>query len=70
MELDHMEAAEDQNLNRCSSSNYNNNAFATFEAPPPPVRKKLAEKVKHDNKLAKYKRKAITSSNDDGKDMV
>jgi hypothetical protein len=69
MELDHTEAADNQNLDRCSSSNYTNNAFVIFEAPPPPVHKKAAKKVKHDNNLAKNKRKAVTSSNNNGKDM-
>jgi hypothetical protein len=70
MELDHREAADNQSLNCCSSSNCNNDTFLTFEAPPPPACKKVAEKVKQDNKSAKNKRKAITSSNNDGKDMA
>jgi hypothetical protein len=70
IEPDHTEAANNQSLNCCSFSNYNNNAFVTFEAPPPPVRKKAAEKVKCNNKLAKNKKKAITSSNDNSKDMA
>jgi hypothetical protein len=69
MELDHTEAADDQSLNRCSSSNYDD-AFVTFKAPPPPACKKAAEKVKHGNKLAKNKRKAIASSDNNGKDMA
>jgi hypothetical protein len=69
MELDHTEAADNQSLDHCSSSNYDN-IFVTFEASPTPVRKKAAEKVKCGNKLAKNNRKAIASSNDNGKDMV
>jgi hypothetical protein len=69
MELDHTEAAKDQSLDHHLSSNYNN-AFITFEAPPPPARKKEAEKVEHGNKLAKNKRETVASSDDDGKDMA
>ncbi len=65
MELDHMEAADDQSLNCCSSGNYND-AFITFLASPPPAHKKAAEKVEHSNKLAKKKWKTIASSNNDG----
>ncbi len=56
MESDHMVAANNQSLNHCSSSDYDN-AFVTFKAPPPPERKKAAERVKCSNKLAKNKRK-------------
>jgi hypothetical protein len=70
MESDHMEAANNQSLNHCSLSNYNNNAFVTFEAPPSPACKKATEKVERDNKLVKNKRKTITSSNDNGKAMT
>ncbi len=69
IESDHTEAADDQNLDHCSSSDYNN-TFVTFKAPPPPERKKAAEKVKCSNKLAKNKRKAVASSNDNSKDMA
>jgi hypothetical protein len=69
MESDHMEAANNQSLNHCSSSDYDN-AFVNFKAPPPPERKKVAEKVKCSNKLAKNKRKAFASSKDNGKDMA
>jgi hypothetical protein len=34
------------------------------------MRKKMAEKVKHSNKLAKNKRKTIASSDNNGKDMA
>jgi hypothetical protein len=70
MKLDHTEAVGDQNLDRRSFSNYNNDAFVTFKAPPPPACKEAAEKVKRNNKSAKNKRKAVTSSNDNGKDMA
>ncbi len=69
MGSDHMEAANDQNLNRCLSSDYNN-AFITFLTPSPTACKKAAEKVELGNKLAKKKRKTIASSNDDGRDMA
>ncbi len=49
-------------LNHRSPSNYNNNAFMTFEAPPPPVHKKVAEKVERNNKLAKNKRRRPLTS--------
>jgi hypothetical protein len=68
MESDHMEAADNQSLDRCSSSNYND-AFITFKAPLSPECKKAAEKVKRSNKLAKNKRKAVASSDNDAKDM-
>jgi hypothetical protein len=51
------------------SSNFDN-AFVTFLTPPPPVHKKVAEKVKRSNKLAKKKRKPIASFDNNGKDMV
>jgi hypothetical protein len=70
MESDHTEAANNQSLDRCSSSNYKVNAFVTFKAPPPPACKKAAEKVKHGNNLTKNKRKTIASSNNNSKDMV
>ncbi len=70
MVLDHTDPANDQSLDRHSFSNYNNNTFVTFKAPPPPACKKAAEKVKCNNKLAKNKKKAVTSSNDNGKDMA
>jgi hypothetical protein len=46
MESDHAKAVEDQSLNCCSFSNYKDDAFVTFEAPPSPAHKKMAEKVK------------------------
>jgi hypothetical protein len=70
MESDHTEAVDDQSLNRCSLSNYHDDAFVTFEAPPPPACKKAAEKVERDNKLVKNKRKTITSSKDNDKVMT
>ena len=70
MELDHTRADKDQSLNRRSFSNYNNNAFVTFEAPPPPARKKVAEKVKRDNRLTKSGKKATAPSNNNGKAMT
>ncbi len=70
MEADHTEAVDDQSLDRCSFSNYNNYAFVTFKAPPPPACKKAAEKVKHDNRSAKSGRKATAPSNDNGKAMA
>jgi hypothetical protein len=67
MELDHTaEAADNQSLDR----HYYDNVFITFKAPPPPARKKAAEKVKHCNRLVKNKRKTIASSSDNGKDMA
>jgi hypothetical protein len=69
MELDHMEAADDQTLDRCLSSNYNN-AFATFKAPPSPAHKKMSGKVRYNNMSAKNKRRTIASSNKDGKDIA
>ncbi len=70
MELYHSaEPANDQSLDRHSSSDYNN-AFVTFQAPPPPAFKIAAEKVKCSNKLAKNKRKTIASSDDGSKDMA
>jgi hypothetical protein len=69
MESDHTEAADNQSLNRPSSSNYRK-AFVTFKAPPPPACKRAAEKVECSNKSAKNKRKAIASSDDNGKDMA
>jgi hypothetical protein len=65
MESYHTEAADNQSLGYCSSSDYDN-AFVTFEAPPPPARKKVAERVKCGNKLVKNTRKAIASSVDNG----
>jgi hypothetical protein len=70
MEADHMEAVNDQSLDRHSLSNYNNNTFVTFKAPPPPACKKASEKVKRDNKSVKNKKKTVTSSNDNGKTMM
>ncbi len=67
MELDHTEAVDDQSLDRCSFSNYNDDAFVTFKAPPPPAHKKIAEKVERDNRLAKSGKKATAPSNNDGK---
>jgi hypothetical protein len=69
MELDRSEAADNQSLDRCSFSNFNN-AFITFLAPPPPAHKKAAEKVKFCDKPAKKKMKTIASSDDGGKDMA
>jgi hypothetical protein len=70
MESDCTEAANNQSLDRCLSSNFDN-AFVTFLAPLPPGWKKAAEKVKHRDKPAKKKRKTIAaSSNDDGKGMA
>jgi hypothetical protein len=57
MELDHTETADDQSLDCYSFSDYNNNAFMTFEAPPPPALKKAAEKVEYGNNLAKNTQK-------------
>ncbi len=45
MESDHMEGVVDQSLDRCSLSDYNNEAFMTYKAPPPPAHKKTAEKI-------------------------
>ncbi len=70
MELDHTEAADNQSLDHHLFSNYNDNAFVTFKGPPPPACKKVAEKVKRNNKLAKNKRRAITSFNDNGNAMA
>jgi hypothetical protein len=69
MESDHTEAVDDQNLDRCLPSNYND-AFITFLAPPPPACTKAAEKVEHGNKPAKKKTKTIASFKDNGKDMA
>ncbi len=65
-----MEAGDDQSLDCCSLSNYNNNAFVTFEAPPPPACKKVAEKVECNNRSAKSGKKATAPSNDSGKAMA
>jgi hypothetical protein len=59
MELDHTEAIDDQSLNHCSFSDYNDNAFVTFEAPPPPACKKAAEKVERNNRLARVGKRPL-----------
>ncbi len=69
MDVDHTEAADNQNLDHRSLSTYNN-SFVTFKAPPPPAHKKVAEKVERGNKLVKNKRRATASSNNDGKDTA
>jgi hypothetical protein len=69
MELDHTEAANNQSLDHCLSSDYKD-AFIKFLASPPPKCKIAAEKVERGNKSAKKKRKTIASSNNDGKDMA
>ncbi len=79
MKLDNAEATNNHSLNRCLTCDYNI-AFVSFEAPhplvtfeappPPPVRKKVAEKVKHHNRLAKSGKKATAPSNKDGKAMA
>jgi hypothetical protein len=70
MESDHTETVDNQSLDHHSLSNYNNNAFVTFKAPPSPACKKAAEKVKRNNKLVKNKRKTVSSSNNNGKAMT
>jgi hypothetical protein len=72
MESDCTEAANDNRSNNlCLYRDFDDN-FATFLAPPPPVRKKVAENVKHGDKPAKKKRKTIAASGSDtkGKDMA
>jgi hypothetical protein len=51
-------------------SDYNNNAFVTFEAPPPPEHKKTAENIKCNNRLAKSGKRATAPSNDNRKAMA
>ncbi len=70
MELDHTEAVDDQSLDCHSLSDYNDDAFMTFKAPPHLACKKAAEKVERDNKLVKNKRKIVTSSNNNCKAMT
>jgi hypothetical protein len=70
MELDCTEAANDQSLDHCLFSTFDD-AFVTFLARPPTARKKAAEKVVCGDKPAKKKRKTIgASSNNNGKDMA
>jgi hypothetical protein len=70
MELDHTEGVDDQSLDRHSLSDYNDNAFVTFKAPPPPVRKKTAEKIECNNRSTKSGKRATAPSNDNGKAMA
>jgi hypothetical protein len=70
MELDHTEAVDDQSLDHRSFSDYNKEAFVTFKALSPPACKKAAEKVKHNNRLAKSGKKATAPSNNNNKTMV
>jgi hypothetical protein len=70
MESDHTEAVDNQILDCHSFSDYNDNAFVTFEAPPPPACKKVAEKVERNNRSAKSGKKAAAPSNNDGKAMA
>ncbi len=58
--------SNNQSLDPCSSSNYDD-AFVTFKALPPPAGKKTTEKVKRSSKLAKNKRKTIASSNNNAR---
>jgi hypothetical protein len=70
MESDHTEGVDNQSLDHRSLSNYNNNAFMTFEAPPPLVGKKAAEKIEGNNGSAKSGKTATAPSNNNGKAMA
>ncbi len=70
MQSDHTKGVDNQSLDRRSLSEYNDNAFVTFKASPPPVRKKAAEKIKCDNRSAKSGNWATTPSNNNSKAMV